>query len=97
MHILTIATDVEFSSPLIMENWLKVFNKLKDYLFVAIWDPELVDQTLIILNRFFTADQLKFQIYEDSREFFLKTLEMLCQFNQEACKQKFKAYVKQVE
>jgi len=46
------------------ESWLKIFSKLKEYLFIAICDHELYEQALNVLYLFFTAEQLKFQIYE---------------------------------
>lgn len=43
-----------------MDSWLKVFQKLKEYLLVSICDPQLIENALIIIHNFLTADQLKF-------------------------------------
>ena len=60
-----------------MQSWFKIFAKLKEYLFVAICDPDLFQDALHILTQFFTAEQLKFQIYEESTQVFPKTLQVL--------------------
>ena len=49
-----------------LDSWFKIFAKLKEYLFVAICDQDLYTQALTILHRFFSTEQLKFQIYEVS-------------------------------
>jgi hypothetical protein len=58
------ADPTEYQSSHQAESWLKVFQKMKDYLLVSICDPELCDQGLFILHNFLTADTLKFQIYD---------------------------------
>lgn len=75
------------------ESWLKVFQKLKDYLLVSICDPELCEQGLHILHNFLTADAVKFQVFEDCRDIFLKSLELLYQGDSAHCKQKFREYL----
>jgi len=50
----------EYTSSHLGESWLKVFQKLKDYLLVSICDPELCEQGLAILHNFLTADTIKF-------------------------------------
>ena len=60
------ADPTEYQSSHQAESWLKVFQKMKDYLLVSICDPELCDQGLFILHNFLTADTLKFQIYDVS-------------------------------
>lgn len=42
------------------ESWLKVYQKMKDYLLVSICDPDLCEAGLQILHNFLTADTLKF-------------------------------------
>jgi hypothetical protein len=58
--------STEFMNVQQNESWLRVFQKLKDYLLVSICDPDLCEQALHILHNFLTVDQLKFQIYEVS-------------------------------
>lgn len=66
---------------------------MKDYLLVSICDQELCSQGLAILHNFLTADALKFQVYEESRDIFLKSLELLYQGDSNHCKTKFKEYI----
>lgn len=49
------------------ESWFRIFAKLKEYLFVAICDQDLYEEALSILFKFFTTEQLKFQIYDVSQ------------------------------
>ena len=39
-----------------MQSWFKIFAKLKEYLFVAICDPDLYQDAIKILTMFFTAE-----------------------------------------
>jgi len=42
MQILMVSLgETDFATPMQLENWFKVFVKLKDYLLVSICDPEL--------------------------------------------------------
>lgn len=59
------------------ESWFKVFARLKEYLFVAICDPELYEDSLELLSRFFTAEQLRLHVFEEAKEIFPKTLQIL--------------------
>jgi hypothetical protein len=59
------------------ENWLRLFQKMKEYLLVSICDFEICDQTFHILHNFLTADQLKFQIYDESRDIFIRSIGIL--------------------
>ena len=85
--------NTEFSNSNQSESWLKVFHKMKDYLLVSICDPDLCEQGIEILHNFLTADSLKFQIYEDCREIFSKSLELLYSGESDHCKTKFKEYM----
>ena len=85
--------STEFCNTHQNENWMKVFQKMKDYVLVSICDPELCESGLLILHNFLTMDTLKFQVYEESREILLKSLELLFQGESEHCKQKFKEYM----
>jgi len=60
---------------------------------VSICDPELCEQGLHILHNFLTADGLKYQVFEDCRDVFLKSLELLYQGDSAHCKQKFREYL----
>jgi len=57
-----------------IDSWFKIFSKIKEYLFVAICDQDLYQQALNILSKFFSTDQLKYQIYDDSSTIFVKTI-----------------------
>jgi hypothetical protein len=83
----------EFQDSHLAESWFKVFQKAKDYLLVSLCDPDLCEQGLVILHNFLTADSLRYQVYEDAREIFSKSLELLFSGESEICKQKFKEYV----
>ena len=52
-----------------LESWLKIFKNIKDYLFVALLDPELVLSALTILNKFFTINNITETVF-DVRRFF---------------------------
>jgi hypothetical protein len=93
IHIDLIAyfCDVEIDSKQ-HETWFKVFSKLKEYIFVAICDQDLYDQALKILLKFFTTEQLKFNIFEESQKIFPKTLQVLYDGEAEACKETFKKF-----
>jgi len=78
-----------------VEQWLKVFAKIRDYLLAALWSLPIQEQALKILHNFLSADQLKFQIFEDIKDTYVKTLQTLwsdvCE--QEECRQQFKNYL----
>ena len=97
IHIELIAffTDQEMDSKQ-HETWFKVFSKLKEYLFVAICDTDLYELALKILLRFFSTEQLKFQIFEDSQKIFPKTLQVLYDGEAEICKETFKKFVEDI-
>lgn len=76
-----------------MDSWLKVFQKLKDYLLVSVCDPELCEDSLAILHNFLTADQLKYQVYEDTRELYVKSLELLYTGESDFCRETFREYI----
>jgi len=46
------------------DSWFKVFQKIKDFILIAICDEELVNDTLVILHQFLTSPALKFQVYD---------------------------------
>ena len=50
------------------ESWLKIFQKLKDYLLVSICDDELVEDALVIFHNFLTSSTLKFTVYEECKD-----------------------------
>ena len=75
------------------ESWLKVFQKLKDYLLVSICDPEICQDSLVILHNFLTADGLKYSIYTETKEVFVKSLELLYRGEMDNCKELFREYL----
>jgi hypothetical protein len=42
------------------EQWMKFFQKFKDFLLIAICDEELVESALVIMHNFLTSPNLKF-------------------------------------
>lgn len=76
-----------------MESWLKVFSKLKNYLLVSICDQEICADSLNILHNFLTADSLKYQIYAEIKDVFVKSLELLYKGEAEPCKELFREYL----
>jgi hypothetical protein len=85
--------DLEASATL--ESWMKVFQKLKDYLLVSICDPEICSDSLAILHNFLTADQLKYSVYTETSDVFVKSLELLYKGDAEPCKEEFREYLLQ--
>lgn len=75
------------------ESWLKVFQKLKDYLLVSICDPEICQDSLVILHNFLTADGLKYSIFTETKEVFVKSLELLYRGEMDSCKALFREYL----
>ena len=67
----------ELENSAVMDSWLKVFSKLKNYLLVSICEPELCADSLAILHNFLTADSLKYHIYSEIKDVFVKSLELL--------------------
>lgn len=53
------------------DSWVKVFQKMKEYLLVSICDQELCVESIMILHNFLTADGLKYAVYEETREIFV--------------------------
>ena len=47
----------------------------------------------MILHNFLTADSLRYQVYEDCKEIFSKSLELLYNGESDHCKAKFKDYL----
>jgi len=83
----------ELDSAATMDSWLKVFAKLKNYLLVSICDPEICGDSLSILHNFLTADALKYQIYAEIKDVFVKSLELLYRGDAESCKDLFRQYL----
>ena len=46
----------ELEASATLDSWMKVFQKLKDYLLVSLCDPELCRDSLAVLHNFLTAD-----------------------------------------
>lgn len=83
----------ELESAAVMDSWLKVFSKLKNYLLVSICDLEICGDSLNILHNFLTADQLKYSIYTEIKDVFVKSLELLYKGEAEPCKELFREYL----
>ena len=66
MHMLWICCgdEGEFLSSVQNESWMKVWQKMKDYVLISICDQDTCQQGIEILHNFLTCDTLKFQIYE---------------------------------
>ena len=73
-----------------------MFLKLKDYLLVSVCDPELCDDSLNILHNFMTIDQIKYTVYDETRELFVKSLELLYSGDNDYCKEAFLQYLVQL-
>ena len=76
-----------------MDSWLKVFSKLKNYLLVSICDPDICADSIKILHNFLTADSLKYQIYSEIRDVFVRSLVLLYKGDAEPCKELFREYL----
>jgi hypothetical protein len=57
---------------------------------VSICDEELIDDALVILHNFLTSPSLKFQVYDESKDSLLKSIELLYDGNSDTCKEKFR-------
>lgn len=61
----------------LLDSWLKVFVKLREYLLVSICDSEICRHSIIVLHNFLTADQLKYSVYPETKDLLVKSLELL--------------------
>lgn len=95
IDMISLFTEQEMDSKQ-HEVWFRIFSKLKEYLFVAICDQDLYSTALKILLKFFSTEQLKFQIYEESQKIFPKTLQVLYSGEAEVCKETFKKFVEDI-
>lgn len=79
MQIISVAcgNKNELEGSVNTDSWLKVFQKLKDYLLVSICDEELCEEALVILHNFLTADVLRYHIQSESKDTFVKSVELL--------------------
>ena len=59
------------------EDWLEVFETLKDYLFVGLCDTDICEGAIRILKVFFTAEKLMNYLFEHSEETLIKSLNLL--------------------
>ena len=73
----------------VSEQWLKFFQKFKDFLIVSICDDLLIVEALQILHAFCTSPVLKHQIYNDCSEQLIRSLELLYAPNQDDTQQGF--------
>ncbi|CAI2385623.1 unnamed protein product [Moneuplotes crassus] len=90
MELILFVTE-EQMEPKTHDSWFKIFQKLKEYLFVAICDQDIyLDALKVLFERFFCTDQLKFLIFEESMKTFPKTLDVLYSNEFDDCKEEFK-------
>ena len=75
------------------DSWLKVYQKLKDYLLVSICDQDLCVDALGVLHNFLSNDQMKYQVHDETRDLMVKSIELLCNGDSDFCKDKFKEYL----
>lgn len=94
MQLITVCAgaNAELNS-LMGESWLRVYQKLKDYLLVSICDQELCVESLAVLHNFLTHDTLKYQVQDETRDLMVKSIELLCNGDSDFCKDKFKEYL----
>lgn len=62
---------------------------------VAICHPGLASDSLVMLHNFFTVDVLRHLVYEEAKEVYLKSLELLFMGDSEECKDIYKQYLKE--
>ncbi|CAI2385624.1 unnamed protein product [Moneuplotes crassus] len=96
MELILFATEQQMV-PKTHDSWFKIFQKLKEYLFVAICDQDIYIEALrVLFERFFSTDQLKFLIFEESMKTFPKTLDVLYSNEFDACKEEFKRIAEEI-
>jgi len=79
--------------PHLVESWLKVYQKMKEYLLVSICDSEICADSTDVLHNFLTAENLKYPVYNETKELFVKSLELLYCGESDACKENFRQYL----
>ena len=77
------------------ESWLRVYQKLKDYLLVSVCDQDLCIEAIGILHNFLTNDQLRFAVQDETRDTMAKSIALLLDSDSEFCKEKFKDYLEE--
>lgn len=94
MQLITVCAGANAElNGLMGESWLRVYQKLKDYLLVSICDQELCVESLAVLHNFLTHDQLKYQVQDETRDLMVKSIELLCNGDSDFCKDRFKEYL----
>ena len=53
----------------------------------------ICQESLLILHNFLTADQLKYNIYTETKDVFVKSLELLYQGQSDVCKEALRDYI----
>lgn len=97
MQLITVCAGSQAQlDPNMTDAWIKVYQKLKDYLLVSICDQDLVVEALDVLNNFLTDDYLKYQIQDDTRDLMIKSIELLYSGDSEESKVQFKNYLERV-
>ena len=70
-----------------------MFSRLKDYLFVAICDQENCEASLDILSKLFSTDLFKFNLFQEAKDIFSRTLHLLYETGTDGCKDAFKKFI----
>ena len=60
-----------------IDEWLKIFQNLKRYFFIALCDRELCFASIQILKKFFCHPKMQAFVLENTKEVFVKTLTLL--------------------
>jgi len=94
MQLITVCAgpDVKLNG-LMGDAWMRVYQKLKDYLLVSICDQELCVDSIGVLNNFLTHDQFKYQVQDETRDLMVKTIELLYNGDSDFCKDKFREFI----
>ena len=60
---------------------------------MSICDSEICADSIIILHNFLTAEQLKFHVYNETKDLIVKSLELLYNGESTVCKENFRTYL----
>jgi len=66
---------------------------MKEYLLVSICDSEICIDSTHVLHNFLTAENLKYPVYNETKELFVKSLELLYCGESDVCKDNFRQYL----
>ena len=61
---------------------------------VSICDGDICADSIVVLHNFMTADQIKYQVYNETKDLLVKSLELLYKDEgTEGCKDNFRNYL----